>query len=255
MLRKLEYDFPVQKLNRATGAGFALVGFAVGFLALTLTTMAGAQINGMPASVTSPGFGGRPINGVAPSVTSLGPRGFAPGAPTCCFRGSIPGNLNRAPDHHHHHDRSLPWGGVYAVPYYGYYDSGNDVTDDSPGDQYDGGPTIFDRRGSGTAPPPVPAPYPSRVRNYGSDPAAAPDADRQPDDAAPAPDQPQTVLVFKDGHQIEVANYAIVGSMLYDLTGGRRQKIALADLDLAATEKQNEDRGIDFRVPGASEAN
>jgi hypothetical protein len=61
--------------------------------------------------------------------------------------------------------------------------------------------------------------------------------------------------VFKDGHQIEVANYAIVGSMLYDLTGGRRQKIALADLDLAATEKQNEDRGIDFRVPGASEAN
>jgi hypothetical protein len=43
--------------------------------------------------------------------------------------------------------------------------------------------------------------------------------------------------------------------MLYDLTGGRRQKIALADLDLAATEKQNEDRGIDFRVPGASEAN
>jgi hypothetical protein len=63
------------------------------------------------------------------------------------------------------------------------------------------------------------------------------------------------VLVFKDGHQVEVSNYAIVGNTLYDLTGGRRQRIALADLDLTATAKQNEDRGIDFRVPGTAEAN
>jgi hypothetical protein len=54
---------------------------------------------------------------------------------------------------------------------------------------------------------------------------------------------------------VEVANYAIVGSTLYDLTGGHRQKIALADLDLSATAKQNDDRGIDFQVPGAAEAN
>jgi hypothetical protein len=63
------------------------------------------------------------------------------------------------------------------------------------------------------------------------------------------------VLVFKDGHQLEVANYAIVGSTLYDLTDGRRHKIALAELDLAATAKQNDDRGIDFQVPAAPEAN
>jgi hypothetical protein len=63
------------------------------------------------------------------------------------------------------------------------------------------------------------------------------------------------VLVFKDGHQVEVENYAIVGSTLYDLTGGRRQKIALSDLDLTATAKQNDDRGIDFQLPSASEAN
>jgi hypothetical protein len=60
------------------------------------------------------------------------------------------------------------------------------------------------------------------------------------------------VLVFKDGHQLEVANYAIVGNMLYDLTGGHRQKIALADLDLTATSKQNDDRGIDFEVPSTT---
>ncbi len=35
---------------------------------------------------------------------------------------------------------------------------------------------------------------------------------------APASDQPQTILVFKDGHQVEVANYAIVGNTLFDLT-------------------------------------
>ena len=252
MRRKLEYDFSVQRLNRASGAGFALALFALGFLGLLPSTKAAAQINGMPASVTSPGFGGRQVNGVPPSVTSLGPRGFTPNAPTCCFRGGFPANPNTALNfHHHHHNGSFPWGGVYAVPYYGYYDSGDDTAADPTGDQYDGGPTIFDRRGSGTTPPSVPRP--SRARNDNPQPAASEEVEQAA--AAPAPDQPETVLVFKDGHQLEVANYAIVGSTLYDLTGGRRQKIALADLDLTATAKQNDDRGVDFQVPGTSEAN
>ena len=63
------------------------------------------------------------------------------------------------------------------------------------------------------------------------------------------PDQPQTVLIFKDGHQLEVQNYAVIGDMLYDLTPGRHHKIALADLDLTSTAQQNDDRGIDFRLP------
>jgi hypothetical protein len=63
------------------------------------------------------------------------------------------------------------------------------------------------------------------------------------------------VLVFKDGHQLEVANYAIVGNTLFDLTGGRRHKIALTELDLTATAKQNDERGIDFQIPAGSEAN
>jgi hypothetical protein len=262
MPRKIEYDFPVHRLNRATGAGFALLLFTVGFLALMLTSIAGAQVNGMPASVTSPGFGGRQVNGVPPSVTSLGPRGYTPFVPTCCFTGTSLGsphfvaNPNSALNfHHHHHNGSLPWGGAaYAVPYYGYYDSGEEVADNPPDDQYNGGPTVFDRRGPGIAPSQPSAPYPSRSRSDNMPPEPASDAAAQ-SDAAPAPDQPQTVLVFKDGHQLEVANYAIVGSTLYDLTGGRRQKIALADLDLTATAKLNDDRGIDFQVPAAPEAN
>jgi hypothetical protein len=257
MPRKLEYDFSVQRLNRATGAGFAVLLFALGFLGLTLTPTAGAQVNGMPASVTSPGFGGRQVNGVPPSVTSLGPRGYTPAFPTCCFRGGFPANPNRTTTfhHHHHNGQSFPWGGaVYAAPYYGYYDSGSDPADTAPDEEYNGGPTVFDRRGPGTTPPPAPAPYRSSGRSDNPQPEPASDA-AAPPEATPTPDQPQTVLVFKDGHQLEVANYAIVGSTLYDLTGGRRHKIALAELDLIATAKQNDDRGIDFQVPAASEAN
>jgi hypothetical protein len=247
MHRKLEYDVPVKRLNRPTGAAFGLTLFVLGFLGLFLIPTAGAQVNGMPASVTSPGFGGRQVNGVAPSVTSLGPRGYTPGSPTCCFRGtSSPHPNSQQNPRHPHHDRSLQWGAAYAAPYYGYYDSGNDVADDPPGD-YNGGPTIFDRRGPGAAP--APAPYSSRASNY------SPQDDPASDSAVPASDQPQTILVFKDGHQVEVANYAIVGNTLYDLTGGHRQKIALADLDLTATARQNDDRGIDFQIPAPNEAN
>jgi hypothetical protein len=257
MHRRLEYDFSVQRLNRATGAACTSALFALVILGLMLTTTANAQVNGMPASVTSPGFGGRQVNGVAPSVTSLGSRGYTPNSPTCCFRGTSVGRPPVATNpnsnfNHSHHDRTLPWGGVYAAPYYGYYDSGSSA-DDPSGDQYNGGPTIFDRRGPGSTAPPASAPYPSRARSDSSQTDSASDPAGQSE--ASSSDEPQTVLVFKDGHQLEVANYAIVGSTLYDLTGGHRQKIALAELDLTATAKQNDDRGIDFQVPASAEAN
>jgi hypothetical protein len=63
------------------------------------------------------------------------------------------------------------------------------------------------------------------------------------------------VLVFKDGHQQEILNYAIVGGTLYDLSDGQSRKIALAQLDLPATVKQNDGRGIDFELPGVSRLN
>ncbi len=50
-------------------------------------------------------------------------------------------------------------------------------------------------------------------------------------------------------------NYAIVGETLYDLSDGRAKKVALAELDLSATEKQNDERGVDFRVPAAMKSN
>lgn len=49
---------------------------------------------------------------------------------------------------------------------------------------------------------------------------------------------------------MEIGNYVIVGNTLFNLSGEYRQyKIALADIDLDATVKANEDRGIEFHLP------
>ncbi len=235
----------MKRLNQASVAAFGVV-----VAAAFLLSAARAQVNGTPPSVTSPGFGGQSgsIHGTAPSVTSLGPHGYTPNHGSVTSGASLFGTNRGTINGHHPHGHSHPlWGGYYAypVPYYGYDDSAD--AEPPAEDQYNGGPTIFDRRGPGT-----PAYRPPEPTNYaGSDrPSEAPAPE-----PAPASDQPQTVLIFKDGHQLEVANYAIVGDSLFDLTEGHRHKIALADLDLTATSKQNEDRGIDFRLPSKAEAN
>src|SRR5262249_32651254 len=73
----------------------------------------------------------------------------------------------------------------------------------------------------------------------------------------PAPPEPAkpTVLVFRDKRTQEVNNYAIVGQTLWVLTEQRARKIALAELDLPATAKLNDERGVDFRVPDQKTAN
>src|SRR6266849_7218205 len=81
-----------------------------------------AQINGVPASVTSPGFGGRSINGSPASVTSLGPRGFAPhgGAQ---FQSTVPWHDRDHDGMRHRRSQSVYpyyypyyYGQAYAVP-------------------------------------------------------------------------------------------------------------------------------------------
>jgi hypothetical protein len=68
------------------------------------------------------------------------------------------------------------------------------------------------------------------------------------------PIMPATVLVFRDRHQKEIQNYAIVGQTLWNFAPQHTEKIPLADLDLAATTKANDDQGITFRVPAGNEA-
>jgi hypothetical protein len=70
-----------------------------------------------------------------------------------------------------------------------------------------------------------------------------------PEAPAKASPQPATVLVFRDKHTQDVQNYAIVGKTLWVFTEQRASKIPLSELDIPATQKTNDDRGVDFRLP------
>jgi hypothetical protein len=76
---------------------------------------------------------------------------------------------------------------------------------------------------------------------------AYPQPSKQP--AAAAPELPPTVLVFKDQHRVEVRNYAIVGATVYVFEPQRTRKIPIAQLDVPATARVNEERGVSFRLP------
>lgn len=219
------------------------ISAAVALLGLLAFPLSGgsAQINGVPSSVTSPGFGGRPINGAPASVTSLGPRGYAPrsaGAfsPSHTHRS---GEIRRHP--RPYGEFTLPY--FYAVPVPYAVGATDDDADPAADDNYQGGPTIFDRRGAGAASyvPPVRDASPA----HSSDVAVG----------DPDPPQPPTVLVFKDGRKVEVGNYAIVGSTLFDLAPGHVRKVAIADLNLEATSQENDARGVTFQLPAPSQSN
>lgn len=76
--------------------------------------------------------------------------------------------------------------------------------------------------------------------------ASAPKGDPKPEATN---DMPPAVFIFKDGHEIETRNYAIMGQTLYDFSSPSLKKVQLADLDKAATVKANDDRGIIVKLP------
>ena len=248
----LEYHKAVQRSFLASLAPVGMLSVSL----LLLASLGIAQINGVSPSVTSPGFGGRAINGTPPSVTSLGRNGFAPPSAVGNFfpQASHTGGRRR----HHIVDGGAYYPYVYAMP----VPYAVDVVDSEEGDDdsnYQGGPTVFDRRGFGRdsyIPPTNPGP--AHTHHPGPAEAMPSESDSSSQSAAevaPESPQPATVLIFKDGHQLEVGNYAIVSQTLYDLTPGHRRKIAVADLDLSATQRQNDDRGVAFQLPPSAQAN
>jgi len=58
-----------------------------------------------------------------------------------------------------------------------------------------------------------------------------------------------TQLVFLDKHAEDVRNYAIVGQTVWVFNDERARKIPLSTLDVPATKKANEARGLDFSLP------
>jgi hypothetical protein len=199
-----------------------------------------AQVNGVAPSVTSMGFGGSNTpRGIRPSVTSLGPNGYAGASVFGASSFFLPASPPRSFEHQHRrknrdkdHDKNradFPVGVLepvyvpFAVPY------AQEDDDDSP-DDYVHAPSAWDV---------------DSASRYFMDRDSATSED-------PVTAQPSTVLVFRDGHQSDVLNYAIVGDTLFDFADGRTKKILLADLDLPATRKANDDNGVDFQIPVAT---
>jgi hypothetical protein len=194
-----------------------------------------------PTGAVAPRTGSiAPPTGAAPLANGSGRRGIVSSGPHFGWH-----NPNA-----HQHPGQDPNGVLYyaypyavPVPYAAYTDqpdSAGSVT--GPGDQAES--SAFDPTEANADPysgPPYQGPMRFESRQQE---AAASDESGSAD-----PPQPQTILVFKDGHQLEVENYAIVGQTLYDLTPGHARKVPLADLDLSSTEKQNDDRGVVFQLP------
>ena len=233
--------------NGFHGSGFQGGGIAPRGVPASVTSMGfGGHPgpHGLPASVTSIGFGGRPgLHGVPASVTSLGfgaQNGFR--APRGVRR-----PIHEEPFRFRRHRRFV---GIYSPFYGGYYDyAPYGYPYDETENNYSQEDPAYDSR----------APRDDDDRQVLNDDYRAElNASREQQPQAPSEPviaQPSTVLIFKDGHQLEVANYAIVGATLYDLSDGRTKKVQLADLDLTATVKQNDQRGVEFQLPAAAQSN
>lgn len=235
-------------------------------IALLFSATAVAQIKGVRASVTSlPAHGGyHNPHGVGASVSSLGPYGyneltFTP-PPThldcrgmACYPVTYPSV--RPPRVH-------PI--VYPVYYPVYYPPVIIINGAQPEprpayvEPEPPAPTIFERRAS--------------TRPYARDerPSSEPDDDRYGEHSfseqrqpAPRDEEPPlrsgdisavspeegTLFVLLDGTQYDLANYAIVAAYIYNFDGAGPRRIPIAQLDLEATVRANDERGIDFRLP------
>lgn len=230
----------VQKPSTPAAVRFAASLILLAGLGFAQTSNASGHVSAAPPS----GSVHPPTGPVTPRTSSVAPpTGVRKGATTAA------GNSTNHPHHPGHRDQ--PYTGTTYYPYYVPYVLDNDSADSNADDdsQYQGGPTVFDRRGSGAVSyiSSDPGPNSSFAANDPSQPFASPDASSA-DSTDP---QDPTTLVFKDGHQLAVENYAIVGQTLFDLTPGHPRKVPLSDLDLPATSKQNDDQGIVFQLPGS----
>ncbi len=211
-----------------------------------------AQIHGIPPSVTSIPNHAAPfgVPNIPPSATSLGPYGY------CCQRPSnIPYRNPAFPNRYNRRGNSgygYGYGYGYSVPYYYAYPS-----DDASYYGGGGGPYLESGPPQGGAPPAEQTLH-IIVDSAPQRPAPRDEmADVQPErPAATIPDAKPgvpTTLVFRDGHTQEVTNYAIMGQTLY-VFDNKTKKIALADLDVPATVKANDDEGVEFEVPKAKQS-
>jgi len=95
-----------------------------------------------------------------------------------------------------------------------------------------------------------------RITNFGevSAQALGPDGAASTPQKEPLKEIPPAVLVYRDGHSEEVSSYSIIGQVMYTKSdywssGAWTRRIQIADLDIPATLKQNQQRGVKFDLP------
>ncbi|HXM19690.1 MAG TPA: hypothetical protein VN948_00205 [Terriglobales bacterium] len=151
--------------------------------------------------------------------------------------------------HHHRFFRTWPYAGYYGYPYYSYpwYYGNDSYSADSyqnyPPSDYSNAYLESSREQAEI----------NRLENevdrlreerdaQVSRPSSAEHASTK------AESQP-TQLVFRDKRTEEVQNYAIVGQTFWVFSEQRARKIPLTELDIPATKKANDDRGVEFQLP------
>jgi hypothetical protein len=226
-----------------------------------------AQFHGVPASATSPttnANGSVVLHGVPSSVTSPAP------APITSNQIRFRGNLRSRV--HFGGPRPRPHQFVPVPVFYPVYDYPADYAappvDQAPASEADSssasspgedalqqaynqgardavadqqndrryGNHYLDSREKRQSAPAQPDPKPA--------PVASDEAKKEQRD-----DSPATVFIFKDGHKVETHNYAIVGQTLFDFSSKPLKKLQIADLDVDATRKANDDLGISLTLP------
>jgi hypothetical protein len=192
-----------------------------------------------------------------------------------------PGRIGHGPrlrpaSPHFHHSRVFynGYSPYYFYPDYGFsdYDDDTGMVEAPPPPQFIGPPPgqASPRASAPSAPESVMLELRGdhwvRITNYGqsesggpssqelaSNPSAAGPTRRIQTVEAPSP-LPPAVLVFRDGHQEEIGKYVIVGKTIrvsedYWTQGSWSKTVQIANLDIPATLKLNQERGTKFSLP------
>jgi hypothetical protein len=242
--------------------------FVLPFLAFALqVSQAQTFSHGVPASVVSPTADGRQ-HGVPASVVSPTPLPFGVNPPQRSIR--IHGPLRRFGNPRSHRQVFLPIPVFYPFYNDGSYPSAADpyVPDSSSADPAPAQQQAASDRGDDE----LRAAYLQGARDamsqqadsrYGDHFMDSRERDRQrpqekrsekredndPPATIPVEDKtPAAVFIFKDGHQLETKNYAIMGGTLFDFSGKVLKKIQIEEIDSAATLKANDDRGVAVKL-------
>jgi hypothetical protein len=217
-----------------------------------LTLPAWGQRRGGVVSAGFAGHGGFAAHG--PMVGGRGPTTMSRGPALTGFqRGGVHfvmGGFGRPVSPFFFHGRrffrSWPYAGYYGYPYYGYSSYYGD--DSYSADSYQNYPSSDYSNA-----------YVDNSREQAEIDRLENEVDRLREErdarasstsqVRPKAELLPTQLVFRDRRTEQVQNYAIVGKTFWVLDAQQAKKIPLAELDIPATKKANDDRGVEFQLP------